>query len=97
MKGFHILIDPSKQGQEFIKVSTIGDNTVDEHTRELAKQAIELHTYGHGFFRWDIERAILQVVNEQDAPDVTSVGDVEAYRENLIDEVTAAVEEIQAE
>ncbi len=70
---------------------------VDEHTRELAEQAIALHMYGHGFFRWDIKRAILQIVNEQDMPDLVSVGQVSDYREALIDEVTAEVEALQGD
>ena len=63
---------------------------MDEH-KELAKQAISLYTSGYRFFRWDIKRAILLIVNEQ--PELQTVGDVD--REALIDDVTAAVEELR--
>ena len=38
MNGFHILIDPSKKGQDFIKVSTIGGNEMERNVREYWEQ-----------------------------------------------------------
>lgn len=69
----------------------------DERTLEMAYDAIELHNNprSHMIFRLDLERSISQIVDEQDPLDALTIGEVVSYRDNLISQVTSAVEHIQ--
>ena len=66
----------------------------NERIEAMAQEAIELHTdpRSHLMFRHSIDKSVIQVVNEQDAPDCDSLGDVVAYQEQLISEVSQVVE-----
>ncbi len=70
---------------------------MNEQARALAQEAIDLYEdpRSHYKFRLKMKYAIQQVVDEQDVPIVDSVGEVVRYRENLISDVTAAVETLQ--
>lgn len=67
---------------------------MDELTRELAQEALDLHQdpRSHMKFRDSLDAAIKQVVGEQDPLDLGTIQDVTTYKNNLISEITYAVE-----
>ena len=69
---------------------------MDERIRELAQDAIDLHTDPRSrmMFRLDINKAVTQVVHEQDTLDLDTLGDIVQYRDTLISEVSSSVEEL---
>ena len=67
---------------------------MDEHIKELAQETLNLHQdpRSHMKFRHRLNAAIKQVVGEQDPLDLGTIQDVITYKNNLIREITHAIE-----